>query len=211
MGFLSFYMKNWYLYKIINNNGEVYIGCTQNLERRVRQYKQMGDTLKKQKRLYESLLKYGFEQHDIQVIENFQGDQLEAESKEIFWIRTYMSNYNKWPEVNGLNLTDGGKGAFGHKGLIGIKRSKEFRDKLSEIKKDVKLSEYHKRRLSESHLGQINSNRRAICMVDNKGKVLFEYESIAKAANELKCSSSCIARVLKQTYSDYKGMIFKYK
>ena len=32
-----------------------------------------------------------------------------ANGKEIFWIRSYMSNYSKWPEMRGLNLTDGGK------------------------------------------------------------------------------------------------------
>ena len=42
-------------------------------------------------------------------------DHKNADGKEMFWIRSYMSNKNKYPEQNGLNLTDGGEGRINAK------------------------------------------------------------------------------------------------
>jgi group I intron endonuclease len=107
-------MKKWTIYKITNPVGQVYIGKTSNYRKRIDRYR----TLKKYERqrlVYESINKYGFENHNVSIVETFEGDEIYSEGKEMFWIRTYMSNYNRWPNQSGLNLTDGGKGALGYK------------------------------------------------------------------------------------------------
>jgi len=111
----------------------VYIGVTSNITKRKSSYRRLLDD-SDQPLIARSILKYGFDNHNFEVIDTFNGNLSEAYSKEIFWIRTNMSNNCKYPEMNGLNLTDGGKGASGHK------LSKEKRKKLSEARKGIKTN-----------------------------------------------------------------------
>lgn len=120
-------IKEWTIYKILSPSNRVYIGVTSNYKIRVGYYR--NNHLSGQKNLYRSFNKYGFKAHTFEVIDSFTGTVSEAYSKEMFWIRTYMSNHAKYPEMKGLNLTDGGGGTRGHKA------SAETRIKLSAAKK----------------------------------------------------------------------------
>lgn len=55
-----------YIYKITSPSGKIYIGQTVNFKRRMQKYKSL--LCKKQSKLYSSLLKYGFENHKIEII-----------------------------------------------------------------------------------------------------------------------------------------------
>lgn len=131
------------------SNG-VYVGLTLNLPRRIRNYKRLNCSA--QSLLYNSLSKYGFDSFKFEVIDSFEGTHSDAKSKEIFWIRTNMSNRNKYPDFNGLNLTNGGEGKIGckmpetqkeflrdlYKGkafFTGFKHTEEAKQKMSEKKK----------------------------------------------------------------------------
>lgn len=61
------------IYKITNPSGKVYIGQTWNFEKRKKDYKWLG-SVKKQPALYNSLIKYGFENHKIEVIHQLPED-----------------------------------------------------------------------------------------------------------------------------------------
>lgn len=158
-------VRKWTLYKIVNPKNRVYIGITTNLPKRIRNYETINCL--HQTALRYSLLKYGFPAHNFEVIETFSSTISEAYGKEIFWIRTYMSNYAKWPKQNGLNLTDGGRGSHGRvmseetkqklrEANLGKKYSDETKAKLSAMKKGKKIksgwTEDKRQRMSETKL-----------------------------------------------------------
>ena len=126
-------IKSWNIYKMTSPADRVYVGLTSDVIKRKSNYRRTLDC-GSQPMISNSIMKYGFDSHNFEVIDTFKGNLSEAFSKEIFWIRTYMSNYCKYPEMRGLNLTNGGKGAFGHK------LSKEKRKKLSEARKGIKTN-----------------------------------------------------------------------
>jgi group I intron endonuclease len=115
---------DWTIYKIVNPKGRVYVGMTNNFRKRMGDYKNLN--CGNQKLLFKSLNKYGFDNHEVSIIEQFKSTVSVCNGKEMFWIRTNMSNIYKFPEQNGLNLTDGGCGR------VGCKHSEETKKKLSE-------------------------------------------------------------------------------
>lgn len=99
----------------------IYIGKTYSLKKRISSYKCLN--CKKQKRLYNSLNKYGFDNHDFSIIkEGFLSGVL-ISKYEIYYIRKYNSF------ENGMNLTLGGEG------VLGLKMSKKSKNKISISKK----------------------------------------------------------------------------
>ena len=69
------------IYKIVNPNGKIYIGQSINIERREREYN--GGRCKGQKKLYYSILKYGWENHIHEILEECSIEQLNE--REIYW------------------------------------------------------------------------------------------------------------------------------
>ncbi len=107
--------RNWVIYKITSPTGRVYIGKASDFATRKAAYRNVGPAIREQRVIYNSLLKYGFDKHTIEIIDSFNGNSNYSSGKEIFWIRSFMSNGNKWPEMRGMNLTNGGEGALGAK------------------------------------------------------------------------------------------------
>ena len=103
-------IRNWVIYKIVNPKGRIYIGRTCNFRRRLYEYK--SGKSKHDGIVTNSIKKYGFNSHDIEIIDSFKSDLRYANGKEIFWIRTYCSNRHKYLK-NGMNCTDGGGGSLG--------------------------------------------------------------------------------------------------
>lgn len=62
------------IYKITNPKGRIYIGQSSNYKRRLESYKYL--RCKKQIRLYSSFLKYGYENHKIEIIESCSFENL---------------------------------------------------------------------------------------------------------------------------------------
>ena len=128
---------DWTIYRITNPKGGVYIGKTSNFKGRMSNYKYLSGRVYTQKVLNNSLVKYGYDNHKIDIIETFKSTNEYASGKEIFWIRNYMSNLSKYRSMNGMNLTNGGEGSPGHKW------SDERKKRMSEIHKGKKLSILH--------------------------------------------------------------------
>lgn len=167
---------NWNIYKMTSPTNRVYIGLTSNLIKRKSFYKKLLDD-SDQPLISKSILKYGFDNHNFQIIDTFQGNLSEAYSKEIFWIRTNMSNKCKYPEINGLNLTNGGKGSSGHK------LSKEKRKRLSEARKGRKINRVW------------TIEQRLACGILNKGRKHTE-ESKRKISEASKGNTNCKGKKL---------------
>ena len=133
------------IYKIINPNGKVYIGQSINILRRKNTYKNFKQ--KSQPKIYNSLKKYGWENHIFEIIEECFIENLNE--REIYWKQFYLDNNNgDWSMVLFCNLYDNGNGPLSEETKIkignanrGRKYSKEICEKISEKLKGRKYSE----------------------------------------------------------------------
>jgi len=121
-------IRDWVIYKITSPSGRVYVGRTSNFKSRMQDYKKKNPKLS-QPLIGRSLKKYGFSNHEVVILEKFKGDNEYSSGKEMFWIRSFMSQFHKYPEQRGMNLTMGGEGT------IGIFVSEEQKRKSSETRK----------------------------------------------------------------------------
>lgn len=82
------------IYKVTSPSGRVYIGQTVNLKRRLKEYR----TLKcnQQTKLYNSLKKYGFDKHNIEILEYCKEEELNDRER-------YYQDLFDVTGVNGLN------------------------------------------------------------------------------------------------------------
>lgn len=89
-------MTNAYIYKITNPKGKIYIGSTVNLKDRIYRYKTY--RVKAQVKIYNSLIKYTFENHKFEVI-------YECNAKDKLYYEFYFGNLYDVLGINGLNLS----------------------------------------------------------------------------------------------------------
>lgn len=161
--------RDWAIYKVTNPSGGIYIGKTYNFNGRIGNYKRMAGGLKSQRLLYSSLQKYGFNNHSITIIDSFNSTTDYADGKEMFWIRSYMSNLTKWRSSHGMNLTDGGEGAPGAKFP---NRISPFKGKKHTEEQKKKLSHYFKENPARYWLGKkMEQKSRNKMSLAKKGKV----------------------------------------
>lgn len=143
----------WSVYKHTNKiNGKCYIGITNQRYVRCRWgkdghgYSQYG-----QKKFWNAIKKYGWDNFAHEIIEKNIATPQEANEREKYWIKYYDSF------KNGYNATEGGSGATGH--IVSV----EARRKLSEASKGNKnmLGKHHdentRKLISETHKGKRNS------------------------------------------------------
>lgn len=150
------------IYKVISPSGKIYIGQTIDYKSRLNRYK--NNNCKKQLKLYNSLLKYGYESHKFEIIVEGDFNRNLLNELEIHYINLYNS-FN-----NGLNLTLGGGGrsgylhtdeaklkmklkAIGNSRWLGKNHTDESKEKISKSKIGVKrqpMGEETKAKLSIS-------------------------------------------------------------
>ena len=73
------------IYKITNPNGKIYVGCTIDWKRRFSEYRRL--SMVGQRKLYNSLKKYGYENHIFEIIEECDENMLHE--REIYYINYY--------------------------------------------------------------------------------------------------------------------------
>ena len=166
--------SNCGVYKITNPKGKIYIGSSRNIKQRYSYYK--GYHCKNQIKLYNSLIKYGFENHSFEIIENCDVDDLfKYEIK-------YGLLYNSIGK-NGLNLS------LPKPNDKVILVSDETRRKISESSKGSKNGFYKKKHTKEvlDYLSKINKGNNNPMY----GKKLSE-ETIKKikAINDIRYANS---------------------
>lgn len=180
--------RQWVVYKIENPLGEIYIGKTCDWYNRMSAYRnKWSDT---QRLIHDSIEEHGYTNHKIEIIDNFLSDKEYSDGKEIFWIKSFMSNRNKYPELNGLNLTDG-------LGGLGVFVSQEKREKQRQRMLGKTTSEYQKQRAREVHRGNkynlgrvVSEETRLKTSLANKGKKRTQEQidknqlALAKARNK---------------------------
>jgi group I intron endonuclease len=188
------------IYEIINTiNNKSYIGQTRrSLNERINNHK---NEKVKNTPLYNAIRKYGWENFDIQIIDNCEISKLN--DNEIYWIVEKNTLY-----PNGYNLTSGGN-QYGH--------NEYTKNKISNLRKGIKFSDAHKenirksrlgttipesqrKKMSKSHKGIIHTeetkrklkynqpHRKEVGRFDVCGKLVKKYESIKDASRDLNCS-----------------------
>jgi len=199
-------VRRWYVYKTTNPENQVYIGRTSNIKNRksaqLKPYWHRHKINRRNRFFIESLKTHEVENHKFEVIESFDGTEREVDSKEMFWIRTYMSNRNKYPEQNGFNLTDGGIG------IRGYKNTEETKQKMSISGANKIFTETHKNNISKGRM-------KPILQYDLKGNFIREYPSIQSASiglwGKTNKGGGCISAICKGKKESYKNFTFKYK
>lgn len=224
-------MKHWYIYKITSPKGRVYIGRTCDMKRRMERYSYL-DCIE-QTAIYRSIKKHGWESHKYEVIDEFDGTNSECNSKEIFWVRTYMSNIRKYPKMKGLNLTDGGGGTHGYKHTD--KAKKAISDKKIGIPNYSWVGKFHSEETKKKMSKKLIGNQRWLCKTHSKetkekmsisskgknskkiiqynldGTFIKEWNSITEASKYMNCDISTISLNVREKTKKAKGFIFKYK
>ena len=136
------------IYKITSISGNIYIGCSKDIENRFSFYKNMD--CKYQTRLFRSLSKYGLSEHVFEILKIIDHTDLShVELRKILNSEEaeYINLYNSFSDYNdyGLNLTKGGDS---------IELSKESRMKISNSRKGIKMSDELKEKLRLINTGR---------------------------------------------------------
>jgi group I intron endonuclease len=128
------------IYKITSPTNKVYIGQSWNIEKRKSKYKNLD--CERQPKIYNSLLKYGWEEHKFQVIHELPIDvsQDVLDTYEIFYINQY-----KDCGIELMNVKEGG--GYG-------KHNQETKDKIRQNNLGKKQSEETKKKRSNSLKGK---------------------------------------------------------
>jgi len=162
-----FYLSSFMIciYKITSPTGKIYIGQTVNFHKRKLNYLRVD--CKNQTKLYNSILKYGIDNHKIEVI-------IECEKQELNRLERYYQDLYNTKEI-GLNIrltkSNDRSGSFSElsklkmsAAKVGKKRSEEVKKAISEKMKLVakeRSSEYYKE-FSKANIGRKHSEEHRV-------------------------------------------------
>lgn len=203
------------IYKITSPRNKVYIGSTINFKRRYSDYKY--NHCKEQIRLYNSLNKYGFNNHIIEFIEECSINELHL--KERYWQEYYESI-----GINGLNcfyvetnikkrvcsietklklsISSSGKNNPRYGAII----SEETRNKIGKSNKGKKRNKEQKERISLALIGNEYSNTNKYVINIDTGE---EYRSIRKAALINNINYNTLKAMLSGKFKNNTNLIYK--
>lgn len=141
--------KKYVVYKHTSPSGKVYIGIT--CQKPTIRWGLRGQNYSGSKYFWKSIQKYGWDAFEHEILVNGLTES-EAKAEEIRLIAEYKSNKEEF----GYNITSGGGGAAGYKQSPEHiqKRAKKVASKL----RGRKLSEDHKRKISDRTSGERNPN-----------------------------------------------------
>ena len=197
------------IYKITNPKGKVYIGKSIDINKRLTYYKYYSHR-KTQHKLNNSISKYGFENHILEIIE--ECDESKLNEKEIFWIEYYNS------VEYGLNLMYGGEGGRQSQevkdkksiSMTGKKHSLSTRKKMSDSKKGHSMYNNDWRKaISESNKGGTSS--KPVLQYDKQGNFIKEWPSKIEASVKLSINKVSITNNTSGLTKSAGGYIWKNK
>ena len=172
------------IYKITNPKGKIYIGQTIDFDRRVYQYKMLN--CKEQPKLYNSLKKYGYDNHRFELI--FQC----FECYLTHWERYYQELYNS-TENNNLNcfLVTTSDKTGRHSEETKLKMSKAAKGKKKSVEHIAKLPQNQKgykgkKRSEETKLKQSlnNGKARKVYQYTKDNEFIKEWRNVTEAEKE---------------------------
>jgi len=152
------------IYKITSPIDKIYIGKSRNIIRRFSNYKSL--QCKNQIKLYNSLVKYGYDNHLFEIIYECSENELNELEK------YYIIKFNCVNNPMGLNLTEGGDGGGrpseetkkkmsesmrGNTKWVGKKHSEETKEKIRNARKGSKHTAETRAKLSRCMMGNTMS------------------------------------------------------
>lgn len=158
------------IYKITNPKGAIYIGSSKEVEVRISRYKKM--KCKTQPKIYNSLNKYGVENHTFECIEECSIESLyERENY-------YGMLYNVLDRNVGLNCVlpkiGEKKIILSEENLINRSKAQKGRKASDEAKKNMSLSQTGRKHSEETKKKMsLNNNRTKIILDTNSGVFYF--------------------------------------
>lgn len=213
------------VYKISNKtNNKVYIGKTNNIKRRISQYKYMiCFNVLHNKHLQNAINKYGINNFSFEILEEVN-DNLLSE-REIYWINQYQSYDNK----KGYNKTFGGEGLTATleirikiaSSLNGMKHNEEWIKNQSLSHLGLKHSFLTREKQSASHKKRftnvnnilkhrISMSKKSVMQLDDNGNIVNEFISIREAERQTKIDSSSISRCCDNKRKSAGGFYWSY-
>jgi len=192
------------IYKIISPTNRVYVGQSTDVEKRIYRYRYLQGLIG-QTRLYKSFIKYGYNNHIFEIIE--ECEELELNIKE----RYYQDFYNVLDNKKGLNCrltaTNDKSG----------KLSEETKNKQSSTKKKM----YKEGLIVNPNLKgekrdpvlmlSINSKKRkTVLQYDLQMNFIKEWEGVTLASKHYGLSKNCIFNCLRKGL-DFSSGGFKWK
>lgn len=190
------------IYKITSPSGKVYIGQSIDITYRKYRYKHL--KCKFQPKIYNSLLKYGFENHQFEIIEECSLEQLNE--RESYYKQQFINEFG-WNKALFCEIYDRG---------IGGTRDEKVKEKLRKPK-----PEGFGQIISDIKKGKPNINgrkskptaggRKPIIQFDRQMNQIEEWESGTDASNKLKINRGDITACCKGKYKTAGGYIWKYK
>jgi group I intron endonuclease len=135
------------IYKITSPNRKVYIGQSININGRKKQYFSLD--CKKQPKLYNSLKKYGFENHIFKIIEECSLEQLNK--REAYYKQQFIDEFG-WDKALFCEIDDNSP-------RKGKSLSEETKDKISKANKGKIYSEESRQKISNSKKGKKHSEK----------------------------------------------------
>jgi group I intron endonuclease len=187
------------IYKIENPKGKIYIGQSINLKKRKKKYSLLSN-IKNQSKIYNSFVKYGYENHIFEIIEECSLEQLNE--KEIYWINFYNSI------KNGLNIKEGGsKGKHHPNTIIKMRNTKIGKKQPWSIPQATTMGKSNKGKTrNETFKNNIRiKNSKPILQYDKQGNFIKEWECAYDAARFLgkpnSAISECCCKKRKSAYN----------
>jgi len=157
------------IYKITNPKGKVYIGQSTNIENRKSRYAKYIKHMSSQPRIYNSIQKYGWDNHIFEIIEECSLEQLNE--REIYWKQYYLNATGDWKNVLFCEIYDTGgghlseetkqkisKSLLGSQHMLGKKHTEETKKIMSEKAKGKSKSESHKTNMRKPRSEQAKIN-----------------------------------------------------
>ena len=216
-------MNKGCIYIIISPSNSVYIGQTTNFKKRKSRYKNL--SCKQQPNLYNSLMKYGFDNHLFVIIED-NIDRNLLNDVETYYISLYDS-FN-----NGMNLTSGGgcnhirseetinklkiaatgnKNNVGKKNALGYKHTDDAKKRMSESSRN-RESYWIGKSQSEEHKNKIAAAKhKKILKFDIDGNFLYEYNSLKEASTLNNLNNANISECCRGKRKSCGNFIWSYK
>lgn len=216
------------IYKITNPKGKIYIGQSVNIKKRWYSYEKL--YCKQQFYLYNSLVKYGIENHKFEIIEECLLEQLNE--REIYWKQYYLKQVkDNWKKVLFCDLYDEGGGPRSEQTKQKLRKPKtqEWKDKIGDANRKPKPNGFGKKpegfgeKISKTHKGvpkpKPNNFKYKIIELKSKpiqqftleGKLVQEFNSIKDANIYLGKNSHSIGRACRGERKTAFGYIWQYK
>jgi group I intron endonuclease len=224
------------VYKITSPTGRVYIGQTFDMNRRYQAYSKL--RCKTQTRLYASLLKHGFDEHNIEVLYA----AMTTPSNLISLEAEFISQFNSTGS-NGLNvLSSGAEYQKRSSPRMPYVASEETRRKISEGNKGKVISPFQRMKMSINNPMRNPDNRRkmkealsspdvkrkmsdiqkrlksinnplnkAVIQSNIDGSFVAEHISASEAARVINTTNGRIADCCRGVRKTHKGFLWRYK